>query len=116
MNPEVQKAIETRDALQSLLWQFKLLNQCYLIEISVYDLMHNNDYESKAGLRLRDRDMWSNPIEMDLETLMQRIQQFTGVEIKYEIHKEFAYPICFFDLKYLHRLYDAVYPLARIYA
>ena len=51
MNPEVQKAIETRNALQSLLWQFKLLNQCYLIEISIYDLIYNNDYKSKAGLR-----------------------------------------------------------------
>ena len=116
MNPEVQKAIETREALQSLLWQFKLLNQCYLIEISVYDLLHNNDYRSKAGLRLRDKEMWSNPIEIDLETLMQRIQHLTGIEIEYEIPKDYAYPICFFDLKYLHRLHDIVYPTARIYA
>ena len=114
MNLEVEKAIATRDALTMLLKRFNLLNLNYHIEINIYDLTTCNDYHTKAGLRIRDMDMWSNPIEMDLETLMQRIQQLTEVEIKYEIHKEFAYPICFFDLKYLHRLYDVVYPLARI--
>jgi len=117
MSPEVKEAIEVRDSLLHLLRKFKLFNEDFYMEISIYDLINNNDYITKVGIKLKGGELWSEPAPSvnDLKKLMRNIQKLTGIKIKYEIDEHLFYPTCFFELTDLHKLHAIVYNTAKMY-